>query len=259
MKKTTSLSALLEHWQTEERRPFTGWDFSYLENRMVEEAPPWSYRQRAMQTLRAAASALDLGTGGGERLLEMRAAWPEKMAATEEYPPNLRLAGERLNPHGVVVKEARLTRSAPLPYADGEFELVLNRHAAFNSREVARILAPGGAFLTQQVDGRFAEDLQAVFGAAPQWPDATLANSRAWLEEAGLKIVSAQEYFGGLNFSDVGAVVYYLCAVPWLVPGFSVETHAAGLLALQRRLEQGEALRFRAGKYWIEARKPISD
>ena len=39
----------------------------------------------------------------------------------------------------------------------------------------------------------------------------------------------------------------------------SVETHAAGLLALQRRLEQGEALRFRAGKYWIEARKPISD
>ena len=250
----------VQRWKEEERQPFSGWDFSYLDKRMVEDQAPWSYTTRAMQLMRSmrqAQAALDMDTGGGERLLRMRPAWPAKMVATENYPPNFRLASKRLNPLGVPVHPVRLTRVDPMPFADGEFDLVINRHAAFNSREVARILAPGGTFLTQQVDGRWAEDLEAIFGASPQWPDATLENSRTWLQEAGLKIVTAQEYFGNLTFSDVGAIVYLLRAVPWLVPGFSVDTHLDGLLAMQARLEKGQSLRFQAGKYLIEARKLV--
>lgn len=243
-------------WKEEERRPFTGWDFSYLEKRMIEDQAPWSYTTRAMQLMRQSGAVVDMGTGGGERLLSMRPAWPKKLVATEEYPPNFKLASERLNPLGVQVHAVRLTRVDPMPFADVEFDLVLNRHAGFNSREVKRILASGGAFLTQQVDGRWAEDLEALFGVSPQWPDATLENSLVWLQAAGLQIVTAQEYFGRLTFSDIGAIVYYLRAVPWLVPGFSVDSHLAGLLALQDRLERGQPLNFKAGKFLIEAYKP---
>jgi hypothetical protein len=52
----------------------------------------------------------------------------------------------------------------------------------------------------------------------------------------------------------VGAIVYYLRAVPWLVPGFSVDTHLDALLALHNRLARGEELIFQARKYLIEAR-----
>jgi hypothetical protein len=38
---------------------------------------------------------------------------------------------------------------------------------------------------------------------------------------------------GELRFADVGAIVYYLKAVPWLVDGFSVATHQGVLFALQ--------------------------
>ena len=247
----------IQQWKEEERQPFSGWDFSYLDNRMFEDQAPWSYTTRAMQLMRQSHAAIDMDTGGGERLLSMRAAWPKRMVATEEYPPNFRLASERLVPLGVPVYDVRMTRVDPMPFADGEFDLVLNRHAAFNSREVARILSPGGTFLTQQVDGHWAEDLEAVFGASPQWPDATLENSLTWLKEAGLEIITAQDYFGVLTFSDVGAIVYYLRATPWLVPGFSVDTHLDGLLALQARVARGEPLSFRAGKYLIEAQKPV--
>ena len=250
----------IAQWKEEERQPFTGWDFSYLDGRMVEDQAPWSYTTRAMQLMRSmrqSNAALDMGTGGGERLLGMRPAWPAKMVATEEYPPNFHLASERLVPLGVKVHAVRLTRVDPMPFAGGEFDLVLNRHSGFNSREVARILAPGGTFLTQQVDGHWAEDLEAVFGTSPQWPDATLENSLAWLRAAGLKIDTAQEYFGKLSFSDVGAIVYYLRAVPWLVPGFSVDSHLDGLLELQARFERGEPLSFQAGKFLIEAQKSI--
>ena len=247
--------ALIEFWKAEERQPFSGWDFSYLDGRMIEEQAPWSYSARAAELMRQAASVIDLDTGGGERFLKLRDHWPKKVVATEEYPPNFKLASERLVPLGVRVIDVRLTDSDPMPFADGEFDLVLNRHAGFNPKEVARILAPGGAFLTQQVHGLWAHDLLAVFGAQPQWPDATPGKYLPQLSAAGLTIVDTQEWSGKLSFTDVGAIVYCLKAVPWLVPGFSVATHAQQLLTLQRRFERGEGLAFSARKYLIEAHK----
>ncbi|HEY63010.1 MAG TPA: class I SAM-dependent methyltransferase [Caldilineae bacterium] len=247
---------LIRIWKREEREPFIGWNFSYLDARMFEEKPPWSYLSRAAVLVRRSSSALDMGTGGGERLLELRKYWPEKVVVTEDYPPNLALAKERLTPLGVKVVAVRLADKAPMPFADGEFDLVLNRHSAFDANEVARVLAPRGTFLTQQVHGLWAQDLLAVFGAKPQWPEATLSNRVRQLEKAGLEIVKAEEWKGKLVFSDVGAIVYYLKAIPWLVPGFSVDTHLDRLLELQSRLESGEELIFEARKYWIEARKP---
>jgi len=144
---------LIERWQSEEQQPFIGWDFSYLEGRMVEDEPPWSYASRAVELMHRSASVIDLGTGGGERFLELRNNWPPKVAAVENYPPNFKLATTRLAPLGVQVMDAPLTDTGLLPLSANEFDLVLNRHAAFNPDEVARILAPGGAFLTQQIHG----------------------------------------------------------------------------------------------------------
>ena len=38
---------LIETWLHEERQPFIGWDFSYLDGRMTEGQVPWSYLDRA--------------------------------------------------------------------------------------------------------------------------------------------------------------------------------------------------------------------
>jgi len=120
---------------------------------------------------------------------------------------------------------------------------------------VARILSPGGTFLTQQIHGLWAHDLLAAFDAEPQWTEAVPETNVPRLRAAGLDIVDAQDWSGKFSFSDVGAIVYYLRAVPWLVPGFSVETHLEYLLALQRRIESGEGLEYVARKYLIEAHK----
>jgi SAM-dependent methyltransferase len=247
----------IETWKREEQQPFSGWDFSYLDGRMLEEQAPWSYSSRAAKLMRHASSVIDLGTGGGERFLKLQADWPKKVVATEEYLPNFRLATKRLSAFGAQVVDVRLTDNGPMPFVNGEFDLVLNRHSGFNSKEVTRILASGGTFLTQQVHGLWAYDLLAVFGAKPQWPEATLDKYVPQLKAAGLTIVNTQEWSGQLSFTDVGAIVYYLQAVPWLVPGFSVATHLECLFTLQRRLESGEGLAFVARKYLIEARKGL--
>jgi SAM-dependent methyltransferase len=247
---------LVELWRREEQRPFTGWDFSYLADRMVQELPAWSYASRAAELMRQAGSVLELGTGGGERFLQLREHWPSRVTVTEEYPPNVALVRARLGSLGVRVVEVRLTDIDPLPFATDEFDVVLNRHSAFNSAEVARVLGPGGTFLTQQVHGRWAEDLLAEFDATPPWPDSTPDKYVPLLEGAGLRVADLQEWTGRLVFKDVGAIVYYLKAVPWLVPGFSVASNISHLLRLQARLVAGEELAFTGRTYLIEARQP---
>ncbi len=250
-------SDLISAWQHEEAQPFVGWDFSYLDGRMSQDELPWDYIAQASALMEQSASVLDMDTGGGERLLEMRPHWPARVVATEEYPPNLALARQRLAPLGVEVRDVHITDNDPLPFADAEFDLVLNRHSAFNAAEIARILTPGGRFLTQQVHGLWSWDLLEYFGAKPQWPNATPAQYVPRLAAAGLEIAQVQEWSGKLRFTDVGAIVYYLKAVPWEVPDFSVATHQVGLFALQERLAQTGDLAFFAGSYTIEAHKAM--
>ena len=198
---------------------------------------------------------LDMDTGGGERLLELKDTWPPKVVVTEAYPPNNRLVHERLAPLGVAVFDVNLTVTGAMPFATGEFDVVLNRHAAFNPAEVERMLAQRGTFLTQQVHGRSTEDLIEAFDSKPQWPFATPEFYVPQLEAAGLTIDRVEECSSHVKFADVGAIVYYLRAAPWLVPDFSVDSHLHHLRALQARLEQGEELAFVTKSYLIEASK----
>ena len=247
---------LLQIWKAEEQCPFIGWDFSHLEDRMFEEKPPWSYLELAEAKLSNSTAALDMGTAEGKRLLQLKKYWPKKVAVTEEYRPNFLLAQENLTPLGVGVHNVRLTHTDPMPFDNEEFDLILNRHSAFNSSEVGRILTHGGVFFTQQVHGLDLEDLMAVFGAKPKWPDSTPENYVVRLQNAGLKMDNVRDWTGSLTFADVGAIVYYLKAIPWTVDGFSVGDFQDQLFELQNQLDRGELLTFKTRKYLLQASKP---
>lgn len=222
---------------------------------MLEDQAPWSYSSRAVELMHCFSSLIDLGTGGGERLLKFRESWPKKVTATENFPPNLKLATDRLSPFGVQVFDVSQNLDTLMPFNEGEFDLVLNRHSGFNPGEVARILSPGGTYLTQQMHGLSGYDLTALFGQEPPWPFATPEFFIPLLKAAGLTIIDKFEWSGQLTFTDVGSIVYYLKAVPWVVSGFSVETHLDHLFELQRRLENNEGLSFIKRQYLIEAYK----
>jgi SAM-dependent methyltransferase len=246
---------LIDIWKQEEQHPFSGWNFSYLNKRIEIEPPPWSYFNRAVELMNNCSSMLDMGTGGGEWLLKSRQQWPGKVVATEGYFPNYKIAFELLTPLGVRVVNASLSNHNLMPFPDGEFRLIINRHSAFNCTEVARILKIDGTFLTEQVHGLFAHDLMSAFDSKIQYPESTLEYYLPGLKNAGLKVIASQDWSGSLKFKDVGAIVYYLKAIPWIVPGFSVDTHLDYLISLQNRVENGNGLLFTAKEYLIEAQK----
>jgi SAM-dependent methyltransferase len=248
--------ALLGKWQAEERQPFTGWDFSYLADRWINETPPWSYEEMVRELMAASRAVLDLGTGGGEKLLGFKDVFPPRVVATEGYPPNFCLAQERLEPLGVEVVESNGSLFEILPFEAEAFDLVIDRHTGFNIAEVERVLTPGGTFLTQQVDGRNLSDLSAAFDCEQPWTYFTLDFVLEKIKETNLMVEVAQEWTGKLIFKDVGAIVYYLKAVPWTVEDFSVERNLDHLLALQQRFEQEGELAFCQRMMVVKASKP---
>ena len=254
--------SLIESWKAEERAPFSGWYFSTLKGRMREEQPPWDYASLArglFRSIGSRGSALDLGTGGGE-LLSSLGPFPERTFATEGHPPNVPVAMKRLRPLGVTVVEA--DSAEKIPFDDETFDVVLSRHSAFCAEEVFRILKRGGVFLTQQVPADNLRDLAGLLGCVrgeESGPSGwSLGQAVSRLEAAGFSLEDSREWKGKAVFLDVGALVYFLKAVPWVVEGFSVERYRDGLLDLQRRIDAGLRLSFTVSRFMLICRKRTS-
>ena len=233
---------------------FSGWDFSWLEGRMVQADPPWDYPVLVQEALIGAESLLDLGTGGGE-LLASLAPLPPDTHATESYSPNQVIARERLSPLGVILHET--VDNTPLPFPDDRFDLVISRHESYDPQEVFRVLKVGGKLITQQVGGLDNMELNQVLEEAITFPftGCSLANDLTRLYEAGFFVKTAEKAALSSTFKDIGAVVYYLKAIPWQVPGFNLETHARGLIRLHNIIERQGKFIATAHRFLIEAQK----
>jgi SAM-dependent methyltransferase len=220
--------------------PFLGWDFSWLAARSSSEPAPWSYRREVARRAANAATMLDMGTGGGERLSRLDHR-PARTVATEGWPPNVQVAAQRLRPLGVPVVQdegaadnmAEDRSRGRLPFRDGTFDLITNRHESFLAAEVSRVLAPGGTFVTQQIDCHTDDDWYRLLGLpVPDQPDSWLPLARRQLQDAGLVVQRAVAGEERELFHDVAGVIYYLRVVSWAVPEYSFDRFAGRLREL---------------------------
>ena len=249
---------LKELWKQEEAiAHIHGWDFSHIADKYEEEHDiPWDYDSLVRQYLKKDMKLLDYDTGGGEFLLSLGHPY-ENTAATEGFPPNVKLCQEKLIPLGIDLKEC--SDPAKLPFGDSSFDLVINRHGDFCPEELYRVLKPGGLFITQQVGDR--NDLDLVRMIFPDTEDPTsglhLSVQQRAFEQAGFEIVRAEEHFGQIRFYDVGAFVWFARIIEWEFPGFSVDSCFDRLLQMQAQLEQKGSIDGTIHRYLIIARKPM--
>jgi SAM-dependent methyltransferase len=242
--------------------PTEGWDFSWFEGRATEERPAWGYARSPAGRLAGARAVLDVQTGGGEVpafALGEAAAVPPVVAATEGWPPNVAKATALLRPRGVVV--VAVPEDAPLPFADGAFDLVAGRHPVTpHWAELARVLEPGGTYFAQHVGPGSAGELVEFF-LGPHPEGARNARhperERAGAEAAGLEVVDLRAQRLRMEFYDIAAVVHFLRKVVWMVPGFTVEAHEPRLRALHERIERDGPFVAHSTRHLIEARKPV--
>jgi SAM-dependent methyltransferase len=237
----------------------SGWDFSWLDGRATEQRPSWGYQRLLKERLAQVQSALDLWTGGGE-VLAGAAPLPPTMAATEPWPPNIGPATELLHPLGAVL--VATGDEPPLPFADNAFELVTSRHPSFVWwDEFARVLKPAGTYFAQHVGIIYLRTLREHF-LGPQPNDRRIRgqlNVDTLSEEvtaAGLELVDLRHEEIKEEFFDVGAVVYFLRKLSWVVPDFSVAKYRDKLRTLHDQINADGSFITYSSRVLVEARKP---
>jgi hypothetical protein len=227
-------------WLHEEyTEPFAGWDFSYLSGRRrTVGEKSWDLETIVLERLSEATAVLDVDTGDGRRFAEFltKGGYRGRAAATEGYRPNVPIARATLGPLDIELREG--TGDA-LPWSDGSFDLIVNRHGLLDAAESRRVLRAAGWLVTQQVGSQTNLDIHHMLGAplltGPRWD---LATARSALEDSGFQVKLAQEAVQTTQYDDVGALVWYLTAIPWQIPDFTVDRYADRLIALHRQIEE---------------------
>jgi SAM-dependent methyltransferase len=216
---------LFDFLVSEYNHPFSGWDFSYIKSRFVDAPLTWSYSSKILPFIRKSESLLDMGTGGGE-LLATLAPLPKHTCATEGYEPNVSVAKNKLEP--LSVKISYLKDANKLPFKNEEFELIINRHEYYNPNEVYRSLKHDGIFITQQVGDKNNSKLRLLLTgsqASQNEGEWNLKYATNELKTAGFEVLEGNKDITLTRIFDVGAIAYYLKAIPFDFPDFTVKKY----------------------------------
>jgi SAM-dependent methyltransferase len=239
-----------------ERAPICAWDFSWLEGRAIEERPTWRYFDRVAERAADASTLLEVEAGVGSMIARLPTL-PAVSAATEGFPPSVAIATPRLRSRGVHLVVTSQARPG-LPFADGCFDLVISRHPVeVWWSEIARVLRKGGTYFAQHVGPHSLRSLsEFLMGPLPdastRHPD---VEQRA-AESTGLVVRRMDLEHPRTAFYDIGAVVYFLRLVPWIVPGFTVAGYRDALRRLHQAIERDGTFETTASRTLVEATKP---
>ncbi len=248
---------LISNWLKEENlAPIHGWDFSHISGKFESEQDlPWNYTEAVKNHLNPELSLLDTDTAAGEFLLSLKHPY-NKTSATEFYPPNVKLCREILLPLGIDFRQADASRT--LPFEDEKFDLIINRHGAYNPVEIHRTLKNGGFFITEQVGAE--NDREIVQLLLPDIKDSPFPHQYLNIavqrfKECGLSIVDAQEAFRPIKFYDIGALVWFAHIIEWEFPGFTVNRCLDNLLKAQNLLERNGVIEGKIHRFFLIAKK----
>lgn len=235
----------------ERARSFSGWSFGDVRSRQLGDGPPWDYEALVREHVRDASSVVDLGTGGGEFFARVVPDVRGRAVATEEWHVNAPIARRLLAPLGADVVRADSLR---LPFRAATFDAIIDRHEAIDPSEVVRVMAPGGVFVTQQVDSTDWQELGRYFPRKAEFGD-HFVTYRQEFRDAGLA-VEAQRWSGRIAYETLGDIVYMLLVAPWEIPAFDPKRDIEALLALEDGLRTDDGIVLTMSRYLIVARKP---
>jgi SAM-dependent methyltransferase len=239
------------------------WGAGFIDGRYLPGEPSWTWPELARPYLDSAERLLDMGTGDGGWLRTLE-PWPASTIAYEEWWPTVSTAAATLRPYGahLVVclgsDDNRVSaRTRPrLPFATASFDVITNRHEAFDAHDVRRLLRPGGNLVTQQVSSEEETSVRALLGLAPRGTASwTMEVAQAELDEAGLVVDDGAEERLSTRFTDIAAFVAYVRSVPWSVPEFDPEGMRDRLAALHDRCVRDGAIEAVTPRFWVVAHR----
>lgn len=232
-----------------------GWDFSRV--KCVTEGAPWEMYLEVAEHATPASLLLDIGTGGGEAALSIAGA-VRLLIGIDRSSEMIETAKRNAARAGRAHTRFLQMEAERLVFPDGLFDVVSSRHSEWHAEEIARVLAAGGVFVTQQVGEGDKHQLKEAFGRGQSWgeqPGALQARCCAELEAAGFREIRAFDYTVTEYYETVDDLIFLLTHTP-IIPDFGREPD--DLRILERYIEThrtDRGIRTTADRFGIIARR----
>lgn len=202
-----------------------GWDFSQMKEE--KEPAPWDYMEIVPLYIKPTDYVLDIGTGGGEKFIELSKFFT-KGVGIDPYEEMINTAKKNSLKNREKKVSFKLMGAEDMQFPQNSFNVILNRHAVVVPKEIAKVLKPGGYFITQQVEKGNMQNLKKIFNYKKTWRNDILTLSEAF-KRNGCRIVAAGKYDVKYWVKDIESLIFWLKAVD-LPEGFNIEDHGQQLL-----------------------------
>jgi len=195
-----------------------GWDFSQV--KCISEGVKWDFYDEVSKRCRKSDILLDIGTGGGEKLLSI--------SDVALFLVGIDLSSGMIDAAIANLESSRKTNvrilhmdAAQLDFPTNYFNVVSCRHSPFCAKEAARVLVDGGIFLTQQVSENDKLNIIEAFGRdRVVVEDGTLKKTYiSELSEAGFSDIQSFEYDAIEYYKTYEDLVFLLKQTP-IIPDF---------------------------------------
>ncbi len=145
------------------------WDFSKIKY-TEESLTNWDIYALLNEKATKNSYILDLGTGGGEKLLEN---FPEvkKIVGTDLSPEMIKTAKINLEKSKRKNIEFRVMDNLNMNVEDDSFDIVVARHTCINAKQIYKCLKKGGILLLRGVDKLDCFELKKMYGKGQAYND----------------------------------------------------------------------------------------
>ena len=138
------------------------WDFSQI-HYITENYTNWDLYEELNKITTKKSKILDLGTGGGEKLLEF---FPEcqEILGTDYSPEMIETANNNLNKSGRKNITFKVMNNLEMTTPNDYYDVVVARHTIIDAKQIYNTLKKGGHLLVRGVDKIDCWSLKLLFG-----------------------------------------------------------------------------------------------
>lgn len=191
----------------------TGWDFSIMK---VETDPiPWDYVDLVRRYIKPIDFVLDVGTGGGERFLELASSYGKGIGIDNDSEM-IKTANQKV-PFELKEKVIfEVMEADNLTFVNDTFDVVIDRQGPVPVKQIVRVLKPRGYFITQTIGKNNMSNINREF-ESDSYPKSELGGEASLValefENLGCSIVSMCSYDVDYYVKDVASLLFWLKAI----------------------------------------------
>lgn len=177
-----------------------GWDFSNMKFDVVDNSK-FQYFDEINKNILPTTVLLDIGTGGGEKLINLISNNCLMKIGTDFSKEMVNTAIHNITKESNNVKFFEMDSESIL-FPSEFFDIICARHTPFNVEEIYRVLKSKGIFISEQVDEDDCLELKRIFGRGQGY------DSKIKLKEKIEKELNKKD-FSNVEFFEIIQEEYY--------------------------------------------------